>query len=99
MPAPDPPTFGGRERRGARRGPRDVGSSGRQALLARRRPDRNGAGVGAAALTFVLTTVQHWVWPPANLDLLQAASGAGFWRHVIILTGAGIVTGIGQICS
>ncbi len=56
-----------------------------------------GAGVGAAALTFVLTTVQHWVWPPANVDLLQAATGAGFWRHVIILTGAGIVTGIGQI--
>ena len=34
---------------------------------------------------------------PANVDLLQAASGAGFWRHVVILTGAGIVTGIGQI--
>src|SRR5271155_890408 len=56
-----------------------------------------GAGVSAAALTFVLTTVQNWVWPPTNVDLLQAATGAGFWRHVIILTGAGIVTGIGQI--
>jgi H+/Cl- antiporter ClcA len=56
-----------------------------------------GAGVSAAALTFVLTTVQHWVWPPANVDLLQAASSAGFWRHVIALTGAGIATGIGQI--
>src|ERR1700688_4708398 len=56
-----------------------------------------GAGAGAAALTFALTTVQHWVWPPANVDLLQAAAGAGFWRHVIILTGAGVVTGIRQI--
>src|ERR1700677_1088030 len=56
-----------------------------------------GAGVSAAALTFVLDTVQQWVWPSPNANILEAATRAGFWRPVLALTGAGIVTGIGQL--
>jgi CIC family chloride channel protein len=56
-----------------------------------------GAGVSAAALTFVLDTVQQWVWPSPDANILEAATRAGFWRPVIALTGAGVVTGLGQL--
>ena len=56
-----------------------------------------GAGASAAALTVVLSTVQSWVWPSANGDILDAAAHANFWRHLIALTAAGLVTGVGQL--
>src|SRR5580704_10149894 len=54
-----------------------------------------GAGIGAALLTLLLQWVQHLMWPGPNL--LEAAEQAGPWRHVCVLAGAGILTGIGQI--
>jgi H+/Cl- antiporter ClcA len=54
-----------------------------------------GAGVAAAVLTRLLQLVQHLVWP--GPDLLDAAAHAGAWRHVLVLLGAGLLTGAGQI--
>jgi chloride channel protein, CIC family len=54
-----------------------------------------GAGVAAAVLTRLLELVQHLVWP--GPDLLDAAAHAGAWRHVLVLLGAGLLTGAGQI--
>src|ERR1700735_1775411 len=52
-------------------------------------------GAERGALTLLLGAVQHLVWPGPNL--LDAAAQAGPWRHVLVLLGAGLVTGIGQI--
>jgi chloride channel protein, CIC family len=54
-----------------------------------------GAGIGAVALTALLETAQHVMWPGPNL--LDAATHAGAWRHVWVLLGAGVLTGAGQI--
>jgi len=54
-----------------------------------------GAGIGAVVLTLLLELVQSLAWPGANL--LDAASRSGAWRHVIVLLGAGLLTGAGQI--
>src|ERR1700761_868121 len=54
-----------------------------------------GAGLGAAVLTRLLFLVQHRAWPGPHL--LDAARQAGAWRHVGVLLGAGILTGIGQV--
>jgi H+/Cl- antiporter ClcA len=54
-----------------------------------------GAGIAGALLTRLLELVQHWVWPGPNL--LDAAAHADAWRHVLILLGAGVLTGAGQI--
>jgi H+/Cl- antiporter ClcA len=54
-----------------------------------------GAGIAAAILTKLLFLVQHCAWPGPHL--LDAAARAGAWRHVLILLGAGALTGIGQI--
>jgi CIC family chloride channel protein len=56
-----------------------------------------GTGVGAAALTWLLGVVQHLMWPGPGASLLDAAAQAGAWRHILVLLGAGILTGIGQI--
>jgi chloride channel protein, CIC family len=32
-----------------------------------------------------------------SADLLEAAQRAGAWRHILVLLGAGLVTGAGQI--
>jgi chloride channel protein, CIC family len=56
-----------------------------------------GAGLSAALLYVVLQTVQHWAWPGSNVSLLAAATASGPWRHVLVLLGAGLLTGIGQI--
>jgi len=56
-----------------------------------------GAGVSAAALSVVLSAVQSWVWPSANGNIVEAAAHADIWRHIFALTGAGLVTGIGQL--
>jgi H+/Cl- antiporter ClcA len=55
-----------------------------------------GAGVSALALTLLLEAVQHLMWPGPG-TLLDAASAASAWRHVLVLLGAGLVTGAGQI--
>jgi chloride channel protein, CIC family len=54
-----------------------------------------GAGIAAALLTTLLFAVQHRAWPAPHL--LDAAAQAGPWRHVLILLGAGALTGAGQI--
>jgi CIC family chloride channel protein len=56
-----------------------------------------GTGLAAAALTGLLELVQHLMWGGDGLDLLQAASSAGPWRHIAALLGAGLLTGAGQL--
>ena len=56
-----------------------------------------GTGVAAAALTRLLEMVQHIMWNGAGANLLDAAEHVGAWRHILVLLGAGIVTGAGQI--
>jgi chloride channel protein, CIC family len=54
-----------------------------------------GAGIAAAILTLLLQVVQQMVWP--GPDLLRAAEAAAAWRHILVLLGAGLLTGAGQI--
>jgi H+/Cl- antiporter ClcA len=54
-----------------------------------------GAGVAAALLTTLLFVIQHRAWPAPHI--LDAAAQAGPWRHILILLGAGLLTGAGQI--
>jgi H+/Cl- antiporter ClcA len=56
-----------------------------------------GTGVFAAALTRLLEVVQRVMWNGSGTDLLDAAERAGAWRHILVLLGAGVVTGLGQI--
>jgi CIC family chloride channel protein len=56
-----------------------------------------GTGVAAAALTRLLEVVQHFIWSGPGTDLLEAAQHAGAWRHILVLLGAGVVTGAGQL--
>ncbi len=56
-----------------------------------------GTGIAAAALTRLLEIVQRSVWGGSGTDLLHAAERAGAWRHILVLLGAGVVTGAGQI--
>jgi chloride channel protein, CIC family len=56
-----------------------------------------GTGIVAAALTRLLEFVQRMVWGGSGTDLLHAAIQAGPGRHILVLLGAGIVTGVGQI--
>jgi chloride channel protein, CIC family len=56
-----------------------------------------GAGVAAAVLTLVLELVQRTVWGGSGVDLLRVAERASVGRHILVLLGAGLVTGIGQI--
>jgi H+/Cl- antiporter ClcA len=56
-----------------------------------------GAGVGAVVLTRLLEFVQHLVWSGSGTHILEAATRAGAWRHIIVLLGAGAVVGLGQL--
>lgn len=56
-----------------------------------------GTGMGAAALTRLLEVVQHFAWNGSATNILDAAEHAGVWRHLLVLLGAGLVTGAGQI--
>jgi chloride channel protein, CIC family len=56
-----------------------------------------GTGVGAAALTRILELVQRLAWRGSPTDILDAASRTGAARHILMLVGAGLVTGLGQI--
>jgi H+/Cl- antiporter ClcA len=53
-------------------------------------------GIGAAVLTRLLEVVQHFMWNGAGTSLLDAAERASPWRHILVLLGAGLVTGAGQ---
>lgn len=54
-------------------------------------------GAAAAALTRLLELVQHLVWNGSGTNLLDAARHAEAWRHIVVLLGAGLVTGAGQL--
>src|ERR1700733_12542226 len=56
-----------------------------------------GTGLAAAALSRLLELVQRWAWGGTGTNLLEAAEKANAWRHVLVLLGAGLVTGAGQI--
>src|ERR1035438_8708928 len=56
-----------------------------------------GTGIAAAALTRLLEMVQHVMWNGPGTNLLDAAEHTGAWRHILVLLGAGLVTGAGQI--
>src|ERR1700691_5296269 len=56
-----------------------------------------GTGIGAAALTRLLELVQHLAWNGSGTSILDAAEHAGVWRHILVLLGAGLVPGAGQI--
>ena len=57
-----------------------------------------GAGVAAGALTWRLQAIEHLAWPGPNI--LEASAHAGYARHMIVLVGAGILSGVGQLwCS
>jgi H+/Cl- antiporter ClcA len=53
--------------------------------------------VSAIILTRLLEIVQHLVWAGSGTHILEAATRAGAWRHLIVLLGAGAVVGIGQL--
>jgi len=55
-----------------------------------------GTGLSAGALYLLLQWVQHLAWPGPG-TLLQAANDASFARHVLVLAGAGVLTGLGQL--
>ena len=54
-------------------------------------------GIGAAILTKLLETVQHLVWHGSATDILNAAQQASPWRHISVLLGAALLTGLGQV--
>ncbi len=54
-------------------------------------------GAAAAALTRLLEAVQHFFWGGSSTNLLEAATHAGAWRHILVLIAAGLVTGAGQM--
>jgi H+/Cl- antiporter ClcA len=56
-----------------------------------------GTGVSAAALTRLLELVQRLAWSGSGIGILEAAERAGALRHMLVLLGAGVVTGVGQI--
>jgi CIC family chloride channel protein len=56
-----------------------------------------GTGLGAAALTRLLEAFQHLTWRGSSTNILEAAQHASAWRHVLILLGAGLLTGAGQL--
>jgi H+/Cl- antiporter ClcA len=55
-----------------------------------------GAGLGAGVLTLLLQRIQHFVWPGPNI--LDAAAQSPYPRHLLVLLGAGLLTGAGQFC-
>src|SRR5271167_722263 len=54
-----------------------------------------GSGIGAAILLRLLYFVQYRAWPGPHI--LDAAIQASPWRHIAVLAGAGVLTGIGQV--
>jgi hypothetical protein len=40
--------------------------------------------------------VQQFMWNGSAPNLLNAAQRAGAWHHIVVLLGAGLVTGAGR---
>ena len=55
-----------------------------------------GTGASAIGLTLILHLVQHWAWPAADGSILSAATQADAGRHLLVLLGAGVLTGGAQ---
>ncbi|MEO8131224.1 MAG: chloride channel protein, partial [Bryobacteraceae bacterium] len=55
------------------------------------------AGLSAIVLTRILEAAQRLAWGGSGTDILAAARNAPAMRHILVLLGAGVVTGIGQI--
>lgn len=53
-------------------------------------------GLGAAALTRLLEVVQRLAWHGSGTDIFDAARQASFTRHIVVLLGAALLTGVGQ---
>jgi H+/Cl- antiporter ClcA len=56
-----------------------------------------GTGLSAGVFYLLLRWVQRVAWPGAGSSLLDAAVNASFARHLLILLGAGFLTGLGQL--
>ena len=56
-----------------------------------------GTGIAAAALTRLLELVQHLTWRGSATNILDAAQHAGPLRHIVVLLGAAVLTGAGQL--
>jgi H+/Cl- antiporter ClcA len=56
-----------------------------------------GTGISAGALYLLLQWVQRVAWPGAGSSWYDAAASASFARHLLILLGAGFLTGLGQL--
>ncbi|GAC1435933.1 MAG: chloride channel protein [Terriglobales bacterium] len=56
-----------------------------------------GTGLGAAVLTRLLEFVQRIAWNGSAINILDAAGHASVVRHILVLLGAGLLTGTGQI--
>ena len=56
-----------------------------------------GTGMGAAALTRLLETVQRLMWGGHGTDLLDSAMGTETWHRIAVLLAAGLLTGLGQV--
>ena len=54
-------------------------------------------GLSAVFLTQILEAVQRWAWGGSGTNILAAAQHASPLRCVLILVGAGMVTGMGQM--
>jgi CIC family chloride channel protein len=56
-----------------------------------------GTGLGAAGLTRLLEVIQHVAWNGSPTNILEAARHASAVRHLVVLLGGGILTGLGQL--
>jgi CIC family chloride channel protein len=56
-----------------------------------------GAGLSAVVLTQILEVVQRLMWGGSGTDILAAAQHASVPRHLLVLLGAGMATGVGQL--
>jgi H+/Cl- antiporter ClcA len=56
-----------------------------------------GAGLGAIILTRLLELIQHLAWAGSGTHILEAATNAPAWRHIVVLVGAGFAVGLGQL--
>ncbi len=55
------------------------------------------AGISAGMLTRILESVQRLMWGGSGTDLLASVQATASSKRVLVLVGAGIVTGLGQI--
>jgi CIC family chloride channel protein len=88
MEVPEPPTFDHRDI------PPTLTSPGAAAFWTAVLVTGVGTGVGAGLLTLLLQGVEAFMWPGPNI--VDAAAQAGYQRHLLVLLGAGVLTGFGQ---